>query len=338
MLTTRQELVLRKVIEEFLDDGVPVGSKALTQDDEIQWGSSTVRNELALLEEHGLLAHPHTSAGRIPTDSGYRYFVDRLLPERQAEKLELELDTVQRELDVAMRTTVETLSQVTDLLAIVSAPPIDTTTIRHVEVLLLQPTVLMVVVITSSGGVTKRLFTFENTLDRGLIEWANSYLNEQLVGLGLGARMLNQRLSGGGLEGLEASFIARLAPAFLSLDGAMEDTIYVDGTSRLLTAGSGGDLADLNSLVELLEHRVNLLQVIKSVLADREFVVSIGSENEVPALRSFAMVSAGYGLPRKQLGAISVIGPVRMDYAEVIASVRGVAHELSRFVGEVYEV
>src|SRR5580704_1890750 len=157
MLTERQEHVLRRLVEVYLDDGAPVGSKALST--AFEWGPSTIRHELANLEELGLLAHPHTSAGRVPTEAGYRYFVDRLIPadpEPRAPVLSLSL--VRRELDEAMRVTTETLSQVTNLLAIVTAPPIDTSTIRHVEVLLLQPQVLMVVVITSTGGVTKRLF------------------------------------------------------------------------------------------------------------------------------------------------------------------------------------
>src|SRR5206468_11913546 len=115
--------------------------------------------------------HPHTSAGRVPTDSGYRYFVDRLLPDPSG-KRRLDLSLVRSEVDAAMRVTTETLSQVTNLLAIVSAPPLETATVRHVEVLLLQSQVLMVVVITSTGGVTKRMFAFEQPVDPGLIDWA----------------------------------------------------------------------------------------------------------------------------------------------------------------------
>src|ERR1700746_3101161 len=186
MLTSRQELVLRKVVEEYLEGGAPVGSKVLSVD--VQWGPSTIRNELASLEELGLLAHPHTSAGRVPTEAGYRYFVDRLLP-RHDSGPRLSLSLVRRELDEAMRVTTETLSQVTNLLAIVTAPPIETSTHRHVEVLVLQPQVVMVVVITSTGSVTKRLFTFQSPVDMGLADWGASYPDEGLVGLGGGGRV-----------------------------------------------------------------------------------------------------------------------------------------------------
>ena len=195
MLTVRQELLLGKVIDEFNATGQPVGSKALAADPDVVAGPSTVRNELAVLEERGLLAHPHTSAGRVPTDAGYRYFVDRLLPARQEPRAELQLSLVRREVDEAMRVTTETLSQVTNLLAIVSAPPIATTTLRHVEVLSLQPQVLMIVVITSTGGVSKRVFTFDRPVDAGLADWAAAYLNEQLVGMSVGSRMLQAKLN-----------------------------------------------------------------------------------------------------------------------------------------------
>src|SRR5205807_6183904 len=133
-----------------------------------------------------------------------------------------------------MRITSETLSQVTNLLALVTAPPIETSTIRHVEVLVLQPQVLMVVVITSTGGVSKRLFTFERPVDAGLAQWAASYLNERLVGLGLGARMLHQRLHDPSLSDSEKAFLDALAPAFRELVYAGEETLYIEGASRLL--------------------------------------------------------------------------------------------------------
>src|SRR3954466_13111612 len=180
MITERQELILKKVVQGYLDSGTPVGSKALASDLEIMWGPSTVRSELAQLEEQGLLAHPHTSAGRVPTETGYRFFVDHLLPVVRAEdRAGLEVELMRQEVDEAMRLTTEKLSQVTNLLAIVSAPPIDTSTIRHVEALVLQPQVLMFVIITSPGGVSKRIFPFDEPVDTGLAHWAASYLNER---------------------------------------------------------------------------------------------------------------------------------------------------------------
>jgi len=337
VLTPRQELILRKVLEAYLDGGQPVGSKAVAAD--LEWGPSTIRNELAVLEEQGLLAHPHTSAGRVPTEAGYRYFVDRLLPAEPAARGErpLAFSLARREVDEAMRVTTETLSQVTNLLAIVSAPPIETATIRHVEVLLLQPQVLMVVVITSTGGVSKRVLTFDGPVDAGLADWAASYLNEQLVGLGVGARLLHQRLGDPSLGATERRLLEAISPAFTELSDTAEDTLYVDGAARLISSYRFEDAAQLNDVMEMLERRVSLLGVLSAALAQRDVYVRIGRENEAPALQSLALVASGYGLPARNLGTVSVIGPLRMDYGRAIGAVRAAASELSRFVEDVYE-
>jgi heat-inducible transcriptional repressor len=341
VLTDRQELLLAKVVDGFAATGQPVGSKALADDPDVTCGPSTVRNELAVLEEHGLLAHPHTSAGRVPTDSGYRYYVDQVLPRARAAELAprpgRQLSLVRREIDEAMRTTSEALSQVTNLLAIVSAPPIHSTTIRHVEVLMLQPQVLMVVIITSTGGVTKRMFSFDRPVDGGLAQWAASFFNEQLVGMGLGARMLHSRLNDAALDLTERAFVEQLKPAFLELEQTAGDDLYVEGAARLLAECRWQDVTQLNSLMELLERKRTLLGVLKTALSERGLYVRIGSENADPALRSLSLVAANYGLPQRNLGTVSVIGPTRMDYALTIRAVRETALELSRFVEELYD-
>ncbi len=335
MLTPRQELILRKLVVAYQSSEQPVGSRTLAADPDVEASPATIRSELAQLEEEGLLTHPHTSAGRVPTDSGFRYFVDRLLPAAPRER-RLDLRLVRREVDEAMRVTSETLSQVTNLMAIVSAPPVETATIRHVEVLLLQPQVLMVVVITSTGGVTKRVFTFDRPVDPGLIAWASAYLNERLEGTGLGARTLQSRLIDPGLSGSEGAFIGQLAPAFTDLAATAEESLYVEGTARLLSEHRFSDLSQLNALMEMLERRVALLAVVRDALGRRDVVVRIGAENEAPAMRSLSLVAASYGLPGRNLGAVSVIGPVAMDYGDAIGAVQEASRELSRFVEQLY--
>jgi heat-inducible transcriptional repressor len=335
VLTPRQEQLLERVIQTYLDTGSPVGSKALAGD--LPVGPSTVRHELSVLEEHGLLDHPHTSAGRVPTDAGYRFFVDKLLPQRRTEPAGFELSLVRREIDEAMRVTSEALSELTSLLAVVTAPPLETATIRHVEVLLLQPRVLMVVVITSTGGVTKRVFALPAPVDTGLASWAAAFLNERLTGLGLGARMLQSRILDPDLGAAEEAFLRTILPAFTELEDAEGSSIYLEGTSRLLADRSAGDVTELNEVMSFLERRVTLLGVLRDALGRRDTYVSIGSENQPPALRSYAVVAQSYGLATRSLGAVSVIGPVRMDYELAIGAVRSAAHELSRFIDEVYD-
>jgi heat-inducible transcriptional repressor len=339
MLTSRQERILCKVVDDYLRTAQPVASRTIAADPELDCGPSTVRNELALLEEYGLLAHPHVSAGRVPTDAGQRYVVDRLLSSERAlpaSPRPLELSLIRRELDEAMRATSETLSQMTNLLAVVSAPSINTATIRHIEVLALQPQLVLVVIITSTGSVSKMLATFEASVDPGLVSWAGEYLNERLVGLGLGARMLLQRLVDPGLSARELAFLERFAPAFGDLASEGEDALYVEGTARLFEAAQMADATSVNALVDLLERRVTLLRVLRTALAEPGVYVRIGHENELPAMHSLALVATGYGMARRKLGTVSLIGPVRMDYAGAIATVREAAHELSRFVENTY--
>jgi heat-inducible transcriptional repressor len=337
VLTPRQELILRKVVLAYQATVLPVASRTLAADPELLAGPSTVRHELAMLEEHGLLAHPHTSAGRVPTDSGYRYFVDRLLPMERLTGDTLELALTRREVDEAMRVTTETLSQVSNLLAIVSAPPLETATIRHIEVLPLQPQIVMVVIITSTGGVSKRVLTFDTPVDVGLVQWAGEFLNEELTGLGLGARKLHARLTDPSLGHTERTFIDHLRPAFTELAATAEDSLYVDGAARLLSEHRFQDLSQINELMQMLEGRVTLLEMLRQAMDERGVIVRIGAENTAPALRSLAMVTAGYGLPLRRLGTVSLIGPVAMDYGSTISIVREAARQLSHFVEDVYD-
>lgn len=338
MLTTRQELILCKVVEEYLRTGQPVASRTIAADPELDCGPSTVRNELAQLEERGLLAHPHTSAGRVPTDAGQRHVVDRMLSSGKGLMAvpRMELSLTRQEVEEAMRATTETLSQVTDLLAVVSAPSTSTATIRRVEVLAVQPRLVVAVVITSTGGVSRVFASFEEPVDPGLVAWAGEYLNERLVGLGLGARMLHQRLADATLPARERAFLDRLIPAFGGLAAESEHALYVEGTARLFSDAHMRDVGEINELMELLERRVALLGVLRTALSEPDVYVRIGRENEIPAMRSLAMVASSYGVAQRRLGIVSVIGPVRMDYAYAIPAVREVAHELSRFVEEAY--
>src|SRR5688500_5915741 len=245
-LSERQQEILARVVEEYVATGVPVGSKTLVERTSMGVSSSTIRNELAVLEEQGLLTHPHTSAGRVPTGLGYRFFVDRVLERIEGRPSEVELDldlsVAPSQVDSALQATTEALADVTHLLALVSAPPLGTTTVRHVEVLVLQPQLVMVVVITSTGGVTKRLFMFQEPVDPGLAEWARQYLNECVAGLQLGARLLRNRFEDPELSARERDFLAQFLPAFTEAMEAGEQTIYVDG--------SDGELEELSADVQ----------------------------------------------------------------------------------------
>src|SRR5918996_1528277 len=274
LLSARKREILRRVVEEYVVSGQPVGSRALVERGGMRVSPSTVRSELAELETLGLLTHPHTSAGRIPTESGYRLYAEELVDTigGRPGNLGVDLRSMRDELEHALRMTSESLSRATRLLALVSAPSLETARIRHIEVLALQPTTVMVVVITSTGGVTKRVVRLDAPVDHGLLTWAGDYLNDELVGKRLGASDVRRKLA---------------AP-------------------------------DLG-------------------LRERAFLELVGPEVGGGQLHNISLVGATYGIRSTALGAVGLVGPLRMDYEKAIRTVRAAAFELSRFVEDVYE-
>jgi heat-inducible transcriptional repressor len=337
-LTPRQRDILARVIEEFVATGQPVGSRSLVERAGLSVSSSTVRNELAELEARGLLTHPHTSAGRVPTEQAYRLHADELLArqEPRAESFPLDLSELRREIDSALERTSEVLSHVTHMLALVSAPPLQTTTVRHIEVLLLNPRTVMGVVITSTGGVAKRVVTFEHPVDPGLANWAREYLNERLAGLRLGTSGVRRVLEETSLSPSERQFLAALRPVFTDVLQT-EQRLYLGGSAELLEDARGDELDLYRDVLVTLERRAALLALLGEALDPLRTWVRVGGELEHPALLEAALVGATYGLTNRALGAVGLLGPVRMDYDKAIRSVRAAAQELSRFVEEVYE-
>ena len=338
-LTTRQEDILRAVVERHVSSGQPVGSKHIAGPGGLDWASSTIRNELHRLEELGYLDHPHTSAGRVPTETGYRYYVDVLLPRGPLPATGTDLiatigqDLVRVEVDQTLRRLADAISEVTDLLGVVTGPPVASATVRHVEVLLLQPQLVTVVVITSTGDVTKRLFAFDRPVDPGLADWAAAFLNERVQGLAVGARSMASRLADPSLGPLEQAFIDCLAPALADLQE--EHAVYVSGQARVLAEGRRGEITAIDGLMRALEERYALLAVLRGALDGQRTYLRIGSE--LPSdLSGVSIVAAGYGPPRGNLGTVSLIGPVRMDYALAIATVREASRALSSYVEDVY--
>lgn len=337
-LTGRQRDILACVIEEYVATGQPVGSRSVVERAGLSVSASTVRNELAELETRGFLTHPHTSAGRVPTEHGYRFHADELLAQQDPKPgaFPLDLLDLRREIDSALEETSEMLSRVSNLLALVSAPPLETTTVRHVEVLLLNPRTAMAVVITSTGEVAKRVVTFDEPVDPGLAKWAGEYLNERVAGLRLGTTRLRRELEEPTLSTSERKFLDALKPAFTDLLQA-EQRLYVGRAAGLLDDARDDELGIYRQVLVTLERRAALLEILGEAFDPRRAFVRVGGELEHPAFHDAALVGATYGLTHRALGAVGLLGPVRMDYDKAIRSVRGAAQELSRFVEDVYE-
>jgi heat-inducible transcriptional repressor len=338
-LTSRKREILRLVVEEYVASGQPVGSKALVDRTGLHLSSSTVRSELAELEGLGLLTHPHTSAGRVPTESGYDLYAQELVDslEGRPGPFPLDLSAMRNELETALQQTTESLSQATRLLALVSAPAVDIAVVRHVEVLQLQPGVVLVVVITSTGGVTKRVFELDEPVDAGLVEWAREYLNETVSGLRLGATLLRRHFEDPSLTPRERAFLEVVRPAFSEVIADAGAQLYVGGAAGLLGEARGVELEACQRLLELLEQRAAVLKLLSDALDPKRTVVRVGPEVEGAELRDVVYVGSPYGLTHRSLGSVALLGPVRMDYEKAIRAVRAAAFELSRLVEDVYE-
>ena len=343
MLTERQQRILNLVVGAYLESGKPVGSAAIAEDPDVEWGPSTVRAELAALEREGYLdppAHlrrPGADRLRLPLLRRRAASPPGRSPGPRAASLDL--SQMRREVEEALReTAVDALADDRPARGRHRAAAVGGAHPPRRGAAAAAAASVMVVVIASNGAVTKRVFNFAAAVDPGLVEWASSFLNERLVGLALGARMTGDRLDDPELGPAERGFLAEIGDAFTGLEREAESDLYVEGAARLLSAEHAPDLPRADSLMRALERRANLLEVLRSTLDERSVFMWIGDENPAPELRSVSVVGANYGLGYRNLGTVGVVGPLRMDYATAIASVREAAGELSRFFESVYEL
>jgi heat-inducible transcriptional repressor len=311
-----------------------VGSKALVERHNLGVSSATVRNDMAVLEEDGLIAQPHTSAGRIPTDKGYRLFVDRLAavkplsgPERKAVQSFLEGAV---DLDDVLRRSVRLLAQLTRQVAVVQYPTLTRSTVRHLEVVQLTPARLMLVLITDSGRVDQRIVDLGDVVGDEEVGQLRSLLNGALVG---------RRLADASAEVAELPESAprELRDAVVTLSTVLIETLVEHPEERLVLGGTANltrNTADfpgsMRQILEALEEQVVVLKLLASAKDPGLVTVRIGEENESSDLRTASVVSVGYG-PGPVLGGMGVVGPTRMDYPGTIAAV----HAVARYVGEI---
>jgi heat-inducible transcriptional repressor len=336
-LSARKREILRRVVEEYVATGQPVGSKSIVERTGLDVSSSTVRNELSELEAIGLLTHPHTSAGRVPTESGYRIYTEDLVGaiEGRPAPFPLDLTAMRNELEEALRRTTETLSEATHLLALVSAPSLESAAVRHVDVVQLQPRIVIVVVITASGSLSKRMAEFEDALDPGLVDWARAYLEETVVGRRASASVLRRAFEDPALTTRERYFLEVIRPAFAEVADQTTE-LYIGGAAGLLGEARGAELEACQRLLEVLERRAAVLGLLQEALDPDTTVVRVGPELEGEELRGASYVGTTYGLPNRSLGTVGLLGPLRMDYDKAIRAVRAAAFELSRLVDDVY--
>ena len=331
--------VLRAIVEDYVSTQEPVGSKALVERHQLGVSPATIRNDMAVLEEEGYITQPHTSAGRVPTDKGYRLFVDRLStvkPTTTAERRAIAsfLDGAV-DLDDVVHRSVRLLAQLTRQVAVVQYPTLSRSTVRHVEIVALTPTRLLLVLILSTGRVEQRHVELDADLADEDLAALRTRVNLAATGelIGDAATALGDLVRAP--EGQDAPAATR--PVVEALVEAMSDhrsdeRIMVAGTANLARFGDSFETS-VRPLLEALEEQVVLLKLLGEATTGGAVTVRIGAEGPYQELSSTSVVATGYG-PDDALASLGIVGPTRMDYPGTMAAVRAVARYVSRILDE----
>ncbi|MEU0839304.1 heat-inducible transcriptional repressor HrcA [Streptomyces sp. NPDC005962] len=333
MLSERRLEVLRAIVQDYVGTEEPVGSKALTERHRLGVSPATVRNDMAVLEDEGFIAQPHTSAGRIPTDKGYRLFVDRLAgvkplsaPERRA--IQNFLDSAV-DLDDVVGRTVRLLAQLTRQVAVVQYPSLTRSTVRHVELLPLAPARVMLVLITDTGRVEQRVVDCPAPISDDSLADLRARLNSRVVGRRFAdVPQLVQDLPESFEQEDRGTVSTVLATLLETLVEETEERLMIGGTSNLTRFVHDFPLT-IRPVLEALEEQVVLLKLLGE--QDSGMTVRIGHENAHEGLNSTSVVAVGYGSGDEAVAKLGVVGPTRMDYPGTMGAVRAVA----RYVGQI---
>ena len=332
VLDDRKLAVLRAIVEDFVSTNEPVGSKALVDRHSLDVSPATIRNDMAVLEEQGFIVQPHTSAGRIPTDKGYRLFVDRLSavrPFSTAERRAIETFLAGAyDLDDVVTRTVRLLAQLTRQVAVVQYPSLQRSSVRHIELVPVAERRLLLVLITDTGRVEQRTVDTGGPVSEDSITHLRAVLNACLDGRRLAEAAtliadLSERIPPPDRGNATAVFSVILE----TLVERHEEKIVVGGAANLASADFS---RGLNEVLEALEEQVVLMRLLGSG-DDALVTVRIGAENQVEGLRGTSVVAAGYGSGEEALAKLGVLGPTRMDYPTAMGAVRAVA----RYVGQI---
>ena len=339
MLDDRKLDVLRAIVEDYVSTQEPVGSKSLVERHRLGVSPATVRNDMAVLEEEGFIAQPHTSAGRIPTDKGYRLFVDRLAsvkplsgPERRAISTFLEGAA---DLDDVVQRTVRLLAQLTRQVAIVQYPTLARSAVRHVELVMLTSTRLLLVLITSTGRVEQRVVETPEPVSDALIVDLRTRLNASVVGRRLVEAVSNLESLPEGFAGTDRATVPAIVASLIdAVSGERsDDRVAVGGTANLTRFGDGFDQS-VKPMLEMLEEHVVLLRLLGEATSPSQVTVRIGHEVPHQQLTSTSVIATGYGPGDEALATLGIVGPTRMDYPGTMGAVRAVARYVSRILAE----
>ena len=329
MLDQRKASILRAVVEEYIDSAQPVGSGHVASAPGVEVSPATVRNEMALLEQEGYLIQPHTSAGRIPTDKGYRYFVDTLvgpapLGQDAAQQVRSFFNKAHGEIEQMLSDTTRLLSDLTQSAAVVVGPAHEQGTVRSFQIVGLAPRVVLMVAVLSNGAVEKRTIELDQDVDEASVTRAAAHVDTHLKGRHV------EELATLGPCGHEAAD-AVITAVQSAVSGVGDDQVFVGGTARM--AGAFEAVETIREVLGILEQQLVVVTLLRDVL-DRGLTVAIGAETGMAPLAECALVVSPYVVEGQPAGTIGVLGPTRMNYPQALAAVAVVSKRLGRRLSE----
>ncbi|MEW6730743.1 MAG: heat-inducible transcriptional repressor HrcA [Acidobacteriota bacterium] len=343
----RSREILLSIIKLYIATGEPVGSRTLSKQSREKLSAATIRNIMADLEEAGYLVQPHTSAGRIPTDMGYRFYVDNILRQTRISKsdevainrslLNVQVDSAEQ----FMGRTSHLLSQISDNVGIVVSPSLSQDTLQHIDFVRLPDGRILIITVSRSGMVRDRVVLVDEDFTQSNLDQTARYVNENFKGMSLLA-IRNEILKRMSEE--KALYDRLLQNAILlcnrSLDNEEEQgEVYVDGTSTILSKPDFADTERMRALFRMYEEKGKLLKLLNECLAESAATgvcIRIGSENSIPSLRTCAIITSPYKYGNNAIGGVGVVGPTRLDYARMITIVNYIARLFERVLSEDY--
>jgi heat-inducible transcriptional repressor len=334
----RKQDILKAVVREFTVTAVPVGSQALVSRHFFNLSSATVRNELSELADLGYLVQPHTSAGRIPTDRGYRYFVDFLMdlqtvPAQLETFIQGELRTAPADPQALLERVATTVAAVTKNAAIATLPHGPQARLKHVDLVSLEPTEVLVILLVEGNLIRQQIMSVSRPVEQAELSRLANKLNRDLVGKDRDGLELRLKRLG---RGLEKEIVTRLAQTLELFEQGVETLVLHDGVRNLLRQPEFAEASRLHQVLEVLEETRHLATLLQELVGESEMQIVIGSENQASQLRSCTVVLTTYGPTRRIRGVLGVLGPTRMDYGQVVARLQAVARRASERMSEVY--
>lgn len=341
LLTDRQVLILQVIVDDFIRSAQPIGSRSLSKKDEITFSSATIRNEMADLEDLGFIEKTHTSSGRIPSEKGYRYYVDNLLlPQKvnNSDMAAIKSIFAERiyELEKIVQKSAKILSEMTNYTSIVLGPAVKDNKLKKLQIVPLNQDTAIAIIVTDTGHVENRMFHFPTSVDPSDVEKMVNILNERLAGVPLTnlnskiykeiAVLLRQHIS---------SYDLLMNTIADTLNMPAHEKVFFGGKTNILSQPEFNDVEKVRGLLNMIEQEDRLYQLIKKNSAGIN--IKIGTENDNSAMENCSLITATYSMGAEKLGTIAVLGPTRMEYSRVISLLQLISTDLSKVLTELYQ-